>query len=61
MLVDPVEGGIDKEERGVAIRSFCTVFAGGTVGSVASLIIFGGCVSFVEGIRVEVCLGMSWL
>ena len=36
MLVDPVEGGIDKKERGVAIRSFCTEFSGGALASVAS-------------------------
>ena len=55
VFVNPVEGCIDQGYGRIAVRGFCAELACRALTSMTGLVIFGGGVSLVEGIWVEVC------
>lgn len=54
VLVDPLEGRVDKGERSVAVRRFCAIEPSGAVSTVAREILLGGGVGFVVWVGVEI-------
>lgn len=55
VVTNPVEGGVDQRQRGVAARRLGAVVARCAVATVAGAVLGGAAIGLVEGVGVEVC------